>query len=140
MNIANDIPHRSEGEGILLEYVPLNAKRILDLGTGDGRLVKLLKRDRPNMHAVALDISQTMIRMARDYFAGDDRVKLVEHDLSYPLPELGLFDAVSRIFFCYSPLDTQAQTFALFRGLQYTQSIWYLMQSRACGLAYVRFS
>jgi tRNA (cmo5U34)-methyltransferase len=98
LKLANAIPHRSEGEGILLEYVPLNAKRILDLGTGDGRLVKLLKRDRPDMQAVALDISPAMLKIARDYFADDDRVKLVEHDLSYPLPELGLFDAVVSSF------------------------------------------
>ena len=98
LNIANDIPHRREGEGILLEYVPFNAKRILDLGTGDGRLVKLLKRDRPNMQAVALDISPTMLKISRDYFAEDEGVKLVEHDLSYPLAELGLFDAVVSSF------------------------------------------
>jgi tRNA (cmo5U34)-methyltransferase len=60
--------------------------------------VKLLKRDRPHMQAVALDISPAMLKMARDYFADDYRVKLVEHDLSYPLPELGLFDAVVSSF------------------------------------------
>ena len=60
--------------------------------------MKLLKRDRPNMQAVALDISPTMLKIARDYFADDEGVKLVEHDLSYPLPELGLFDAVVSSF------------------------------------------
>jgi len=98
LNIANDIPHGGEGERVLLECVPLDAKRILDLGPGDGRLVKLLKRDRPNMQAVALDISPTMLKMARGYFADDESVKLVEHDLIYPLQELGLFDAVVSSF------------------------------------------
>ena len=50
------------------------------------------------MQAVALDISPTMLKIARDYFADDEGVKLVEHDLSYPLPELGLFDAVVSSF------------------------------------------
>jgi len=39
-----------------------------------------------------------MLKISRDYFAEDEGVKLVEHDLSYPLAELGLFDAVVSSF------------------------------------------
>ena len=61
LNVANNLPHRTEGEVVLLDHVSKDASRILDLGTGDGRLLRLLKIDRPNMNeTIALDVSPTM--------------------------------------------------------------------------------
>ena len=96
LNVADNLPHRTEGEAVLLDHVSKDASRVLDLGTGDGRLLKLLKIDRPNMNeAIALDVSPTMLKAARDHFANDNTVKVVEHDFNFPLPDsLGYFDAV----------------------------------------------
>ena len=58
---ADSIPHRTEGEAVLLEYVPKTVKRILDLGTGDGRLLALLKLERPQAQSVALDFYATKL-------------------------------------------------------------------------------
>jgi tRNA (cmo5U34)-methyltransferase len=94
LNVADNLPHRSEGESVLLDHLPENIRRVLDLGTGDGRLIRLIKVNRPDVEAVALDVSPTMLKSARDHFAGDSRIKITEHDLSQPLPDLGYFDAV----------------------------------------------
>lgn len=91
---ADGFPHRAEGEGALLELVPVGAGRVLDLGTGDGRLLTLLRRDRPGMLGVGLDFSAVMLEAARERLAGEDGIELVEHDLDDPLPALGRFDAV----------------------------------------------
>lgn len=91
---ADEYPRRLEGEGVLLDHVPRGIPRILDLGTGDGRLLALLRADRPAMIGVGLDFSALMLDAARERFAGDERVGLVEHDLTEPLPALGRFDAV----------------------------------------------
>jgi tRNA (cmo5U34)-methyltransferase len=60
---ADSIPHRTEGAAVLIDYIPNTANRILDLGTGDGRLMALLKivgeaspvETRPQATGVALD-------------------------------------------------------------------------------------
>ncbi len=91
---ADEFPHRSEGERVLLEHVPRGVRRVLDLGMGDGRLLALLQVDRPEMTGVGLDFSGVMLEAARERFAGDERIDLVEHDLGEPLPDLGRFDAV----------------------------------------------
>ncbi|CAA9547944.1 MAG: Methyltransferase type 12 [uncultured Thermomicrobiales bacterium] len=91
---ADAYPRRAEGERVLLEQVPRGAPRILDLGTGDGRLLALLRVDRPEMIGVGLDFSDPMLEAAGERFAGDERIELVKHDLARPLPALGRFDAV----------------------------------------------
>lgn len=91
---ADEFPRRLEGESVLLDHVPREVRRVLDLGTGDGRLIALLQADRPEMLGVGLDFSEAMLAAARERFAGEDRAEVVAHDLGDPLPDLGRFDAV----------------------------------------------
>ena len=98
---ADRIAHRTAGEAVLLELVPRTVRRILDLGAGDGRLLALLKIDRPDARGVATDLSPTMLDAARLRFTGDPNVEIVEHDLDASLGtlgEAGTFDAVVSCF------------------------------------------
>jgi tRNA (cmo5U34)-methyltransferase len=95
---ADSISHRSEGESALLEFIPRGARRILDLGTGDGRLLALVRKQHPATDAVAIDFSPAMLDEARKRFAGDPTVKVVEHNLDALLPGLGKFDAAISSF------------------------------------------
>jgi tRNA (cmo5U34)-methyltransferase len=105
---ADSILHRTEGEATLLEFLPKTARRILDLGTGDGRLLALVKsaltaretvRDTDTaIEAVAIDFSPAMLEAAGKRFAGDSSITIVAHNLDYPLPAIGRFDAVVSCF------------------------------------------
>jgi len=95
---ADTIPHRVEGEATLLEFIPPEASRILDLGSGGGRLLALVKAARPRAHFVALDFSPTMLETLRAQFAGDDNVTIVAHDFENALPTMGCFDAIVSSF------------------------------------------
>ena len=95
---AGQIPHRTEGEAVLLAHVPRNVHRILDLGTGDGRLLALLLTDRPQASGVAVDFSPTMLQRAQDRFAASPQISIVAHNLNEPLPQLGQFDAIVSSF------------------------------------------
>lgn len=95
---ADGFPHRSEGEGVLLDHVPRGVQRVLDLGTGDGRLLTLLSGQRPNLTGVGLEISEPMLRVAEERLREGGRSQLIRHDLDDPLPDLGSFDAVVSSF------------------------------------------
>ena len=93
---ADKIPHRTEGERVLLDQIPNHVKRVLDLGTGDGRLLSLVRMHKPEVEGIALDFSEPMLERARKRFKEDKHVTIVKHDLSLPLPfkQIGHFDAV----------------------------------------------
>jgi len=99
---ADSINHRGEGEAALLEFIPPATRRILDLGTGDGRLLALVRealvRGGGEIEAVAVDFSPTMLEEVRTRFAGDTSVGVVAHNMDVPLPALGKFDAVVSSF------------------------------------------
>lgn len=73
---------------MLFYRIPDDIKRVLDLGTGDGRLLKLLKSQRPHIHGVAVDVSPIMIDYAKRNFANDYDIKVIEHYLGKALPNI----------------------------------------------------
>ncbi len=95
---AAAIPWWDESERALVEHLPARVDRFLDVGTGDGRLIALVRAARPGAGAVGLDFSPPMLAAARERFAGQEGVALVTHDLALPLPELGSFDLVVSAF------------------------------------------
>ena len=96
---VESFPYRKEGDTVLLQNIPVNATRILDIGSGDGRLIKMIKENshRSDIEFVALDISPVMLKSLTDNFGNDSSVKVIEHDLDNSLPDLGYFDAIISI-------------------------------------------
>jgi cyclopropane fatty-acyl-phospholipid synthase-like methyltransferase len=92
--LSREIPNRDLAESMLLAALPARVDRLLDLGTGDGRLIGLVRTAHPQTDAVGLDFSQAMLDRAGERFTMDTATELRLHDLRDPLPQLGLFDAV----------------------------------------------
>src|SRR4051812_9177444 len=84
---ADTIPHRAEGEDALLEWMPTHPSRVLDLGSGDGRLLRRVIDACAPAEAVALDFSPAMLDRLRDRFSARDGIRVAAHDLDAPLPE-----------------------------------------------------
>ena len=104
--IRDSIPHRTEGCAVLLEAIG-EPRRVLDLGTGDGVMVALVRSVWPEVKAVAVDFSPTMLDAVRARFAGDSGVEVVEHDLDAPLPDFGRFDTVISSFAIHHLADAR---------------------------------
>ena len=105
---ADSLPHRTEGEAELLQCLPSSISRVLDIGSGDGRLLALVKTAHPNAKAVALDFSPIMIERLRSRFAHDSAVEVIVHDMDNPLPvSFGRFDAVVSSFAIHHLTDAR---------------------------------
>jgi SAM-dependent methyltransferase len=98
--LAREIPHRDAAEALLLEALPTRIESFLDLGTGDGRLLSLVRQQHPEARGVGLDVSGPMLARAHVRCDADASIELHEHDLADPLTKAewtrgrALFDAV----------------------------------------------
>ncbi len=113
-------PRREEGYGALLELVPAGARRVLDLGCGDGEVAGRILAGGREVEIIAADFSAEMLRRARERFVDDARVTVVEHDLNRPLPESwGTFDAVVSAFAIHHVVDARKRVLfgEVFRAL-----------------------
>lgn len=92
--LSREIPHRGTAEEMLLAALPPRVERFLDLGTGDGRLVELVRARHPGTRAVGVDASKPMLARAAERFAAEPLVEFHRHELATPLAVEGPFDAV----------------------------------------------
>jgi len=128
---ADRVPHRSAGELALLDEIPRDARRILDLGSGDGRLLELVLRERPQATGVALDFSPPMLERLQRRFGPLARAEVVPHNLEFPLPVLGTFDSVVSSFAIHHLVHE--------RKRQLYEEIWGVLESGGvfCNLEHV---
>lgn len=92
--LAREIPHRRIAEEMLLQALPEKVGRVVDLGTGDGRLLALVRSRCPDAEGTGLDSSAAMLDRARARFDDDPLVELREHDLREALPLEAAADVV----------------------------------------------
>jgi tRNA (cmo5U34)-methyltransferase len=97
---ADRVPNRSAGEAALIDELPPHVRRVLDLGSGDGRLLEMVLDARPHARGVALDFSPLMLQQLKARFAArpDLTVEVVDRNLETELPSLGTFDVVVSSF------------------------------------------
>jgi SAM-dependent methyltransferase len=94
---ADLVSQKGSGYSALLEEVPSSVRRVLDLGSGDGRLLDSVLRLRPEASGVALDFSPFMLEQLKGRFE-PPKIQIVDHDLENSLPSLGAFDLVVSSF------------------------------------------
>jgi len=108
--LSREIPNRALAESMLLEALPARVERFLDLGTGDGRLISLVRKDHPGADGIGVDSSPAMLERARLNFTEDPGIELRLHDFAERLPDLGKLDAVVSALAVHHLLDERKRT------------------------------
>jgi tRNA (cmo5U34)-methyltransferase len=128
---ADGVPQKAAGYVALMEELPASVRRVLDLGSGDGRLLAMVLSQRSGAEGVALEFSPFMLDQLRRRFADPSAVQVVAHDMERPLPPLGSFDVVVSSFAIHHLVDE--------RKRQLYQEIWGVLEPGGvfCNLEHV---
>jgi tRNA (cmo5U34)-methyltransferase len=128
---ADRVPQKASGYDALLDEVPAVVRRVLDLGSGDGRLLESVLRLRPQARGIALDFSPFMLERLKERFGHTPAVEIVNHNLETRLPPLGTFDLVVSSFAIHH-LEHK-------RKRELYEEIWTLLESGGvfCNLEHV---
>ena len=129
---ADKIPHRTEGESALLEEIPEDSERILDIGAGNGRLLDLCLVKCRNATGIALDFSPVMLEELEKKYSAGERVDVIEHDINDPFPfNAGSFDVVVSSFAIHHVNDARKQ--------EIYNEVWKLLKNGGtfCNLEHV---
>lgn len=95
-SFRRQLPRVADGERMLVEHlIEGEVGRVLDLGSGDGHMIAVLRERWPSASAVGLDLSPALLEAAQKRFRAIEEVRVEAHDLMQPLPRtLGRFDLV----------------------------------------------
>ncbi len=90
------LPHAVDAEKMLVEHLARGeVGRVLDLASGDGHMIAVLRERWPDAAAIGLDHSPALVDAARQRFSDAEAIRIEAHDLMQPLPAtLGQFDLV----------------------------------------------
>ncbi len=120
--------HAVDAERMLVDHlIPGEVGRVLDLGTGDGRMISLLRQHWPDAAAIGLDLSPALVDAAQQRFDDAEEVRVEAHDLMQPLPgSLGQFDVViSALAIHHLPDERKRGLFAEVFGLLRPNGVFY---------------
>src|SRR5262249_14524980 len=102
---------RRAGERMLLDMLPAGPRRVLDRRFVDGRISALVLEHRATVDVVvAIDISAPMLDLARQRFAGDERVEVKRGDLRDSISGFGAFDVIVSGFAIHHLTDERKQS------------------------------
>jgi SAM-dependent methyltransferase len=115
----DELPHRAEGDEVLVDALGPLVTRVLDLGAGDGRVLAHVLDAHPNAEGVALDHNPAMLDALRERFGTAPGVEVVDHDFAETLPvRYGTFDAVvSTLAIHHLDVTRRAELYSEVRGL-----------------------
>ena len=85
---------------------------VLDIGCSRGSALAHVIESRPDVRAIGVEMSKPMIAAAREQFADNDNVTIIEHDLRNGLPDVYADVTLSILTLQFTPIEYRQRIMA----------------------------